>query len=62
MNEIYEEYKQEHPEELVDINRLKAYSQAVETRLEARRKEKIERIEECRKKLEQLQTEPQKTS
>ena len=49
MNEVYEQYKEQHPEELLDLNRLKAYSGHVEEQRLRRRAKKLKRIEECRR-------------
>lgn len=49
MNEVYEQYKEQHPEELQEVNALKDYSAAVERRLSDRRKEKLKRIEKYRR-------------
>lgn len=46
---IYEEYVKEHPEEMVRINALKKTSKRIETDLKDRRKEKLRKIEECRR-------------
>lgn len=51
MNEVYEQYKEQHPEELLDLNRLKAYSGHVEEQRLRRRAKKLKRIEECRREL-----------
>lgn len=49
MNEIYEQYKLEHPEELREVNRLKAYSGHVEAQRGKLRKKKLKKVEECRR-------------
>jgi len=49
--ELYEEYKHEHPEELAGVNALKAISEAIEVQRHKRRTEKLELIEQCRRKL-----------
>lgn len=51
MNEVYEQYKEEHPEELQELNRLLRFSESEERRLAGRRKEKLKKIEECRRVL-----------
>ena len=51
MNEVYEQYKQEHPEELVEVNRIKAFSGHFEAQRERLRKKKLKRVEECRRVL-----------
>lgn len=51
MNQIYEEYKLEHPEELVGINRLLKYSEKIEKRRKEQQKLKIAKIEMCRRLL-----------
>ena len=45
----YEEYKKEHPEEMVQLNSLKRTSRTIEKNLEGRRKAKLKKIEECRR-------------
>lgn len=52
----YEEYKKEHPEELVRLNALKDKSASIEARNQKAREEKIRRIEECRRILNGEQT------
>lgn len=47
--EIYEEYVKENPEEMVKINALKKNSERIDAGLKARRKEKLKKIEECRR-------------
>ena len=49
--EAYEEYKQEHPEELVRVNKLFAYTEAVEAEKKKLRAAKLAKIEACRRKL-----------
>lgn len=49
MNEVYEQYKLEHPEELREVNRLKAYSGHVEAQRGKLRKKKLKKVEECRR-------------
>lgn len=49
MNEVYDQYKQEHPEELRELNRLKAYSRHVDVRREKLRRKKLKKVEECRR-------------
>ena len=51
MNEVYELYKEQHPEELRDLNRIKHYSGHIEEQRERRRVKKLKRIEECRRRL-----------
>ena len=51
MNEIYEEYKTEHPEEFVGINRLLKYSEEIEKKRKEYQKLKIAKIEMCRRLL-----------
>ena len=48
---VYEEYKAEHPEEMVNINRLYQTSRNIEKSLENRRSAKLKKIEECRRLL-----------
>ena len=47
--EAYEEYVKEHPEEMVRINALKQNSERIDAAIKARRKEKLKKIEECRR-------------
>lgn len=47
----YEEYKQEHPEELIGINRLMAYAKRFEKVKEEHKKIRIAKIEMCRRLL-----------
>lgn len=48
---IYEEYKKEHPEELVRLNGLKEQSAAIEQQKWAMARNKLRKVEECRRKL-----------
>lgn len=49
--EAYEEYKAEHPEEMVRLNELKAKSRGIEKDLERRRRAKVQKIAEMRRML-----------
>lgn len=49
--EAYEEYKQEHPEELVRVNKLFAYTEAVEEHKSKLRAAKLAKIEACKRRL-----------
>lgn len=49
--EAYEEYKQEHPEELVRLNQLFKNSQAIEERNRKLREAKLAKIEACKRAL-----------
>lgn len=49
--EVYEQYKQEYPEELAGVNMLKARSDAIEVQRHKARQEKLEYIEQCRRAL-----------
>ena len=49
--EAYEQYKQEHPEELVRVNRLFAYTEAVEETRQKLREAKLAKIEACKRAL-----------
>ena len=49
--EIYEQYKKDHPEEMVNLNRIYGHTKKVERTLAARKKEKLKKIEECRRLL-----------
>lgn len=49
--EAYEEYKREHPEELVRVNRLFANNQAIEERNKKLREAKLAKIEACKRAL-----------
>lgn len=49
--DLLREYQKEHPEECVEINRLKAYSRSVDEDRQRRVTEKLKKIEECRRKL-----------
>ena len=49
MRQVYEDYRKEHPEELKEIDRLKSYTKAVDSLLRKRQKQKLKRIEECRR-------------
>lgn len=49
--EVYESYKQEHPDELAGLNALKAKSDAIEFQRHKERREKLEYIEQCRRAL-----------
>lgn len=46
---IYEEYKKEHPEEMVRLNALMRTSKHIQKNLDDRRQAKIRKIEECRR-------------
>lgn len=48
---IYEEYKQEHPEELIRLNEVKRQSEAIEQQRWAIARNKLRKVEECRRKL-----------
>lgn len=54
--EAYEEYKQEHPEELLRVNKLFAYTEAVEEQKRQLRAAKLAKIEACKRKLYGEQT------
>lgn len=45
----YDEYKQEHPEELVNVERLFERSGHYDNVRKARQKRKLKKIEECRR-------------
>lgn len=47
----YEEYKQEHPEELVNLEKMKARQLAIKEYKQKLIAEKQRRIEECRRYL-----------
>lgn len=47
--ELLREYQKEHPEECVELNRLKEVSLQIELARKARATEKLKRIEECRR-------------
>lgn len=49
--EAYEEYKQEHPEELVRLNTLFAYTKSVEDQRQKMREAKLAKIEACKRAL-----------
>lgn len=57
MNKAYEEYKLEHPEELVALESLKRKSANIERQRKLRRSEKLRRIEECRRILNEEHSE-----
>lgn len=47
--DLLREYQEEHPEECVELNRIKAHSQAVAESRKRMASEKLKRIEECRR-------------
>ncbi len=47
--ELLREYQKEHPEECVELNRLKAVSLEITLSRKQRVAEKLKRIEECRR-------------
>lgn len=49
--ELYEQYKQAHPEELEQINGLYVYTAQVEAKREAARESKRERVAEWKRRL-----------
>lgn len=49
--EAYEEYKREHPEELVRVNKLFDFSQTVEEQRQRMREAKLAKIEACKRAL-----------
>lgn len=51
MNQAYEEYKKEHPEELKALNAIKKNSFRIELMRKSMRSEKLKKIEECRRRL-----------
>ena len=57
MNKAYEEYKKEHPEELTGLESLKRRSAAIERERKRRRSDKLKRIEECRRILNEKHSE-----
>lgn len=48
---MYEEYIKEHPEEFVDLSRIYASSERIEIERHRRRQKKLEKIEYCRRLL-----------
>lgn len=48
---IYEEYKKEHPEELVRLNSVKQYSQSIEEQRKRMAQDKLRKVAECRRYL-----------
>lgn len=53
---MYREHFKEHPEEYLGIAKLKAASRQYEADREKRKKEKLKRIEECRRALNEERT------
>ena len=51
MNDLLREHFEEHPEEYQEIQNYLARSKMIEDELAFRRKEKLNRIEECRRLL-----------
>lgn len=51
MNEAYYEYASEHPEELICIEQMKRFSREVDKGFKRRKKEKLKKLEECRRLL-----------
>lgn len=49
--DLLREYQKEHPEECVELNRIKAHSQMIAESRKAMAQEKLKKIEECRRKL-----------
>lgn len=49
--ELLREYQKEHPEECVEINKLKMVSMQIDLMRKERVQAKLKKIEECRRKL-----------
>lgn len=47
--ELLREYQKEHPEECVELNRIKAHSQIINESRKRMATEKLKKIEECRR-------------
>lgn len=47
--DLLREYQKEHPEECVELNRIKAHSQAIAETRKRMASEKLKKIEECRR-------------
>lgn len=48
---MYKEYIEEHPEEFIDLSRIYASSERIEIERHRRRQKKLEKIEYCRRLL-----------
>lgn len=56
---MYKEYIEEHPEEFVDLSRIYASSERIEIQRHLKRQKKLEKIEYCRRLLDERKTDRQ---
>lgn len=49
--ELLREYQKEHPEECMELNRLKAESKRIDAERKARAMAKLAKVEKCRRML-----------
>lgn len=51
--DLLREYQKEHPEECIELNKLKENSKRIDSAMKQRAVSKLERIEQCRRLLKE---------